>query len=150
MTITKQAAAVTTPSTNPRQVAAGMRGAAFTLHATVRELADGSPGNIAHLPSVKFRLGPIGARVTHLCTSTPGAPVNKMVLNIATRIWTVSCTIPAGTPINGYEVTVAVGLNGFYQGTTNDVLLVAAPRQPTPPRRSRSMRTAAVRPPPAK
>jgi hypothetical protein len=127
MTIAKQAAVVTTPSTNPRQVAAGASGAAFTLHATVRELADGSPGNIAHIPSVTFRLGPIGAGAARFCRSTPAGPINKMVLNIATRIWTVSCTIPADTPINVYEVTVAVGLNGFYQGTTHDVLLVAAP-----------------------
>ena len=56
-----------------------------------------------------FRLGPIGA-------------------GVATHTWTASCTFPAGTPINVYEVAVAVavGLNGYYQGATNDVLLVAA------------------------
>ena len=130
-TIAKETAVVTTLVGNPRFVTTTHPTApAITLRATVREVSDGHPGDPTRIPSVSFVLTPVGGGARRTCTALPTSSVDRMVLNAATGTWSVSCTFAAGAPLSAYDVSVAVGANGFYQGRTDDVLLVSNPAAP--------------------
>jgi hypothetical protein len=130
-TIAKETAVVTTLVGNPRFVTTThAAAAAVTLRATVREVTDGHPGDPTRIPSVAFVLTPVGGGARRACTALPTSSVNRMVLNGATGTLSVSCTFAPGAPLSAYDVSVAVGANGYYRGSTDDVLLVSNPATP--------------------
>ena len=124
-TIGKESATVSTSSSNPRALTITTAGtaAAFTLSATVRETPDGSPGDITKVTAVTFSLNGVAGGNAPGCTATGAG----LTLNTSSGVLTAKCTVPAGTPINVYDVTVTTR-SAYYTGTADDSLVVYDPK----------------------
>ena len=124
-TIVKESATVSTSSSNPRALTITTAGtaAAFTLSATVRETPDGSPGDITKITAVAFSLNGVAGGNAPGCIAT-GAGLTR---NTSSGVLTAKCTVPAGTPINVYDVTVTT-TSAYYTGTADDSLVVYDPK----------------------
>ena len=130
LSIGKESATIATARTNPKgiAVAAGRSGAGtFTLSATVRETPDASPGDITRITRVQFGLTAVGGGASPGCSATGAG----LVLNRTTHVLTATCTVPAGTPVNVYDVTADIpATNAFYAGSSHDALNVYRPTAP--------------------
>ena len=124
-TIVKESATVSTSSSNPRALTITTAGtaAAFTLSATVRETPDASLGDITKITAVAFSLNGVAGGNAPGCIAT-GAGLTR---NTSSGVLTAKCTVPAGTPINVYDVTVTT-TSAYYTGTADDSLVVYDPK----------------------
>ena len=124
-TIVKESATVSTSSSNPRALTITTAGtaAAFTLSATVRETPDGSPGDITKITAVAFSLNGVAGGNAPGCIAT-GAGLTR---NTSSGVLTAKCTVPVGTPINVYDVTVTT-TSAYYTGAADDSLVVYDPK----------------------
>ncbi|WP_201361691.1 family 43 glycosylhydrolase [Dictyobacter formicarum] len=120
LTVTKEDTVVTPASTNPSVVQVATAGGAspsFNLSASIKEVADGSPGDISKVTPVNFSLVPIGPGSTVNCTAGSGT-LNGSEL-------AVSCAF-TNVPVNVYDVVITVG-GKYYQGSAHSILTVYDP-----------------------
>jgi hypothetical protein len=124
-TIAKESATIITSASNPHALAIARTGAAsaFRLSATVRETPDGSLGDITKVTAVVFSLNAVGGAAKPGCTATG----TRLSLNASTGVITATCVVAAGTPINVYDVTVAIPGSAYYTGSFHDGLVVSNP-----------------------
>lgn len=96
---------------------AGGTSSSFNLSASIKEVADGSPGDISKATPVHFSLVPVGPGSTISCDAANGT------LNGADLV--VSCPFN-NVPVNVYDVVITVGGN-YYQGSVHSILTVYDP-----------------------
>jgi subtilisin-like proprotein convertase family protein len=121
LTVTKENAVVTPLESNPGAVRINSPGGTaglITLCADIREVNDGSPGNISLATPVTFTLTPLGAGATITRTAaTSGGGVGGTLR---------ACVELTNVPANVYDVVISVGGNR-YTGSANVALTVYDP-----------------------
>jgi len=91
--------------------------APVTLSAQIREVEDGSPGDIAKAVPVRFTLRPVLRGTSLLCEASAGSVSGGMLI--------ASCTVPQA-PVDVYDVMIGVG-GDFYTGAGASVVTVYDP-----------------------
>jgi hypothetical protein len=130
LTVTREDALARLAQNNPHAVQVDTSGAnkgkapAMTFTARITERSDGSYGDIAKASPVTFTLTPIGSGGTTICVGSVTQVQPASATAPGAEI--VSCTVPQGTAINIYQVTVGVG-GSYYQGSDDSVLSVYDP-----------------------
>jgi bacillolysin len=120
LTVSKENATVTPDAANPfaiKVASAGGTSPAFTLKASIKEVADGSLGDISKAVPVTFKLIPVGAGSTIQCNATTGT--------VASGALNVACNF-ASVPVNVYDLNISVGGN-YYTGSTDTIVVVYDP-----------------------
>ncbi|HEY0379570.1 MAG TPA: M4 family metallopeptidase [Pyrinomonadaceae bacterium] len=120
LTVSKENATVTPDAANPFAVkvaSAGGTSPAFTLKASIKEVADGSLGDISKAVPVTFKLVPVGAGSTIQCNATTGT--------VASGALNVACNF-ASVPVNVYDVNISIGGN-YYTGSADSIVVVYDP-----------------------
>jgi hypothetical protein len=133
LTVTTEGTVVKPAQNNPSAIQVTKPGGsapAMTFSARITEVADPGEtafGDITNAKPITFSLNPIGPGSSYSCsTSSPTQVVPATSTTPGFEV--VSCTIPAGTPVNVYDVHVSVGGN-FYQGAADRVVTVFDPSQ---------------------
>lgn len=130
LTVATEDTVIRPAQNNPSAVAVtepGGSAPAMTFTARITEVADGSYGDITLAKPINFTLTPIGSGSSYNCTtSTPTKVVPATSISPGFEV--VGCTIPAGTAVNVYDVTVSVG-GSFYHGSADTVVTVYDPSQ---------------------
>ncbi|MBF4767676.1 tandem-95 repeat protein [Nocardioides agariphilus] len=112
---------------NPHAVATDKGTApAITFTGRVTDSNDGSFGDIGRIvaASVSLRLTPVGGGGTVTCT--PSITKRVAATPTAPGFVDISCTVPTGTKIDVYDVTLAV--SGHFTGSDASLLSVYDPR----------------------
>jgi hypothetical protein len=117
VTVGREDAVVTPAVSNPAAVSVASPGGvsgALTLAASVTEVADSSPGNIALAVPVTYTLTPVLPGPSFTCVASSGSVVGASL--------STTCTF-TGLPVNVYDVGITVG-GSFYRGEGSSVLTV--------------------------
>ncbi|HET7037025.1 MAG TPA: glycine-rich protein [Thermomicrobiaceae bacterium] len=130
ITVTREDAVVRLAQNSPHavQIVTSGKGSgtapALTFTARITEASDGSYGDISNARPITLSLDPVGngSPLTVACGVTQTQPATTT----SPGFELVSCPIPAGTPINVYQVTLQVGGN-YYQGSDDSGLTVYDP-----------------------
>src|SRR6185369_4971906 len=120
-TVTRENALATPRSSNPWSVkvnTAGGTAGPITLCADIKEVADGSLGDISKAVPVTFTLVPVvgGGTITQTATVTGGGVGGTLA----------ACVTLSGVPVNVYDITISIGGN-YYIGSAETCLAVYDP-----------------------
>jgi hypothetical protein len=121
LTVTRENGVVTPRSSNPWSVkvnTAGGTAGPITLCADIKEVADGSLGDISKAVPVTFTLVPVvgGGTITQTATVTGGGVGGTLA----------ACVTLSSVPVNVYDITINIGGN-YYIGSAETCLAVYDP-----------------------
>ncbi len=130
LTVTLENTVVRLAQNNPHAVVIETSGSnkgdapAMTFTARITEVSDGSYGDIAQATPVTLTLDPVGngGSTSVPCSVTKVQPATSTDPGFEL----VSCDVPAGAPINVYQVALTVG-GTSYKGSDTSVLTVFDP-----------------------